>query len=105
MRLPFIALLAIAPFWTSGAFAAEDLQKQFDSNVKPFVGKYCVACPSGPQPPAQFDLKPYPWVDQEKEASPRWSLRADRLTAHEMPPKQMPKPPQALVDQIIAFVH
>jgi hypothetical protein len=105
MRLPFIALLAIAPFWTSGAFAAEDLQKQFDSNVKPFVGKYCVACHSGTQPTAQFDLKSYTSVDQVKEDFPRWSLLADRLTAHEMPPKQMPQPPQALVDQIITFVH
>ena len=105
MRLPFIALLAIAPLWTSGAFAAEDLQKQFDSNVKPFVGKYCVACHSGPQPTAQFDLKSYTSMDHVKEDFPRWSLLADRLTAHEMPPKQMKQPSDAERQAIVDFVH
>jgi len=103
MRLPVIALLATCI--AAPAFAAEDLQKQFDATVKPFVGKYCVACHSGAQPTAQFDLKSYTSVDQVKEDFPRWSLLADRLTAHEMPPKQMPQPPQPLVDQIIRFVH
>lgn len=82
-----------------------DLQAQFDGTVKPFVGKYCVACHSGAQPTAQFDLKSYTTLDQVKEDFPRWNLLADRLTNHEMPPKQMPQPPQALVDQIVAFVH
>jgi hypothetical protein len=103
MRLLLAALLACV---TTSAFAADaDLQKTFDGTVKPFVGKYCVACHSGPQPTAQFDLKSYTSVDQVKEDFPRWSLLADRLTAHEMPPKQMPQPPAELADQIIAFVH
>ena len=103
MRLPVIALLATCI--AAPAFAQGDLQKQFDATVKPFVGKYCVACHSGAQPTAQFDLKSYTSVDQVKEDFPRWSLLADRLTAHEMPPKTMPQPPQPLVDQIISFVH
>ncbi|MCX7282049.1 MAG: DUF1587 domain-containing protein, partial [Alphaproteobacteria bacterium] len=103
MRLPVIALLATCI--AGPVFAAEDLQKQFDAAVKPFVGKYCVACHSGAQPTAQFDLKSYTSVDQVKEDFPRWSLLADRLTAHEMPPKQMPQPPLPLVDQIISFVQ
>ncbi len=84
---------------------AANLQAQFDGTVKPFVGKYCVACHSGTQPTAQFDLKSYTSIDQVKEDFPRWSLLADRLTNHEMPPKQMPQPPQAMIDQIVAFVH
>jgi len=32
---------------------------RLDATVKPFVGKYCVACHSGAQPTAQFDLKSY----------------------------------------------
>jgi len=102
MRLLLAAFFACV---TTSAFAAEDLQKQMDATVKPFVGKYCVACHSGAQPTAQFDLKSYTSIDQVKEDFPRWSLLADRLTAHEMPPKQMPQPPQELADKIIAFVH
>ncbi|HVW75563.1 MAG TPA: DUF1592 domain-containing protein [Rhizomicrobium sp.] len=104
MRLLVLGLLLSV---STSAFAADssDLQNRFDTVVKPFVGKYCVACHSGPQPTAQFDLKSYTSIDQVKEDFPRWSLLADRLTNHEMPPKRMPQPPQALMDQIVAFVH
>src|SRR5450755_2560718 len=103
MKRFFVVLLTCIS--TSALADSPQLQTQFDATVKPFVGKYCVACHSGAQPTAQFDLKSYTSVDQVKEDFPRWSLLADRLTAHEMPPKQMPQPPQALADQIIAFVH
>src|ERR1041385_302675 len=101
MRILVLALLMSA---TLPAFAADssDLRGQFDSTVNPFVGKYCVACHSGAQPTAQFDLKSYTSIDQVKEDFPRWSLLADRLTAHEMPPKQMKQPSdaerQAMID-------
>jgi hypothetical protein len=94
---------------TTSAFGAgadtPNLQAQFDGTVKPFVGKYCVACHSGAQPTAQFDLKSYTTLDQVKEDFPRWNLLADRLTNHEMPPKQMKQPSDAERQAIIDFVH
>ncbi len=104
MRSLVLALLVTA---TVPAFAADssNLQAQFDNTVKPFVGKYCVACHSGAQPTAQFDLKSYTSMDQVKEDFPRWSLLADRLTAHEMPPKQMKQPSDDERQAIIDFVH
>ncbi|HET7086576.1 MAG TPA: DUF1592 domain-containing protein [Rhizomicrobium sp.] len=104
MRSVVLALLVFAagPAFAAGA---SPLQAQFDGTVKPFVGKYCVACHSGPQPTAQFDLKSYTSMDQVKEDFPRWSLLADRLAAHEMPPKQMPQPSAAEAQAIIDFVH
>src|ERR1700760_1501591 len=105
MKLLLVALLAT----TASAFAADanvDLQKQFDSNVKPFVGKYCVGCHSGAQPTAQFDLKSYNEIAQVKDDFGRWTLLADRLTAHEMPPKQAPRQPTDAERQgVIDFVH
>ena len=70
MRSLVLALLVSA---TVPAFAADssNLQAQFDNTVKPFVGKYCVACHSGAQPTAQFDLKSYTSMDQVKEDFPR----------------------------------
>ena len=89
------------------AFAADKsaLDKQFQTVVRPFVGKYCVACHSGPMPTAQFDIKSYTSLDMVKEDFPRWSLVADRLTAGEMPPKPMPQPTVEQKQQIIDFVH
>src|SRR5215469_8185121 len=78
MRLLVLGLLLSI---SAPAFAADsgDLQNRLDNTVKPFVGKYCVACHSGPQPTGQFDLKSYTSMDQVKEDFPRWSLLADRL--------------------------
>src|SRR5882724_5247139 len=100
----FVVLL-LACVSTSAFADSPVLQKQFDETVKPFVGKYCVGCHSGAQPTAQFDLKSYTTVDQVKDEFPRWSLLADRLTAHEMPPKGMPQPPAEAAQQIIDWVH
>src|SRR4051794_13899366 len=110
--LAFVFLASV----TTSVFAADapgpttasrpqNLQVQFDGTVKPFVGKYCVGCHSGAQPTAQFDLRSYTSVDQVKEDFPRWSLLADRLSAHEMPPKQMPQPPAEAAQQVIDWVH
>ncbi len=100
----FFVLLSVC-ISTSALADSPQLQTQFDTTVKPFVGKYCVGCHSGAQPTAQFDLKSYTSVDQVKEDFPRWSLLADRLTAHEMPPKQMPQPSAEDAQKIIDWVH
>ncbi len=54
------------------------LQKQFDTTVRPFVGKYCAGCHSGPMPTAQFDIKSYATLDQVKAEFPAgpWSPNA-----------------------------
>ncbi len=103
MKRFFVVLLACIS--TSALADSPQLQQQLDTTVKPFVGKYCVGCHSGAQPTAQFDLKSYTSVDQVKEDFPRWSLLADRLTAHEMPPKQMPQPSAEDAQKIIDWVH
>jgi len=103
MKRMLVVLLACV---STSAFAdSPALQKQFDETVKPFVGKYCVGCHSGAQPTAQFDLKSYNTVGQVKDEFPRWSLLADRLTAHEMPPKPMPQPAPEAAQKVIDWVH
>src|SRR4051812_41862472 len=99
----FVVIL-LACISTSAFSDSPVLQKQLDETVKPFVGKYCVGCHSGAQPTAQLDLKSYTSVDQVKEDFARWSLLADRLSAHEMPPKAMPQPSAETVQKIIDFV-
>jgi hypothetical protein len=100
-------LLAVLLASTTAAFAADaDLQKQFDEKVRPLTGKYCAGCHSGAQPTAQFDIKSYTAIDQVREDFPRWSLVSDRLTAHEMPPKQArAQPSDAERQQIVDFIH
>src|ERR1700734_1044643 len=63
------------------------IDQQFEQTVKPFVGKYCVACHSGKMAPAQFDLKSYTSVDMVTDDFARWALLAERLKNQEIPPK------------------
>ena len=74
---------------------APSIDQQFEQTIRPFVGKYCVACHSGKMAPAQFDLKSYTSVDMVADDFARWALLAERLKNQEMPPKPMPPPPAA----------
>ena len=110
VSMKFQTLLLCLPLTASAtAYAATpantaSINQQFDQTVKPFVGKYCVACHSGKMAPAQFDLKSYTSVDMVTEDFGRWALLADRLKAKEMPPKPMPPPPAAEAQQVIDWV-
>jgi hypothetical protein len=102
LSLPFTAAsLAVA---ATPAAPQATIDQQFDQTVKPFVGKYCVACHSGKMAPAQFDLKSYTSVDMVADDFGRWALLAERLKNKEMPPKPMPAPPAAEAQQVIDWV-
>ena len=95
---------AATPAPTTPPDSSPNLDQQFNHTVKPFVGKYCVACHSGKMAPAQFDLKSYTSVNMVTDDFGRWELLAKRLQNHEMPPKPMPPPPAAEAQQVIDWV-
>ncbi len=103
-RTLLLSLCLTAAPMAGAATPAPNIDQQFDQTVKPFVGKYCVACHSGKMAPAQFDLKSYTNMDMVADDFARWALLAKRLEAKEMPPKPMPPPPAAEVQQIIDWV-
>ena len=95
--------LTAAPLAVAAA-PAPSIDRQFQRTVKPFVGKYCVACHSGKAAPAQFDLESYTSVGMVSDDLPRWALLVERLKNQEMPPKPMPPPPAAEAQQVIDWV-
>ena len=92
------------PAPSAGLPPAQSIDQEFQQTVRPFVGKYCVACHSGKMAPAQFDLKSYTNVDMVADDFSRWALLANRLKAKEMPPKPIPGPPAAEAQQVIDWV-
>jgi Protein of unknown function (DUF1592)/Protein of unknown function (DUF1588)/Protein of unknown function (DUF1587)/Protein of unknown function (DUF1585)/Protein of unknown function (DUF1595) len=102
-RTLFLSLTLTAATMADAASPAP-IDQQFEQTVKPFVGKYCVACHSGKMAPAQFDLKSYTNVDMVADDFARWALLAERLKNQEMPPKPMPPPPAAEAQQVIDWV-
>ena len=102
--MKFRTLLLSLTLTTASLVDAATIDQQFEQTVKPFVGRYCVACHSGKMAPAQFDLKSYTSVDMVTDDFARWALLAERLKAKEMPPKPMPPPPANEVQQIVDWV-
>ena len=94
----------LGPCIAAGGAPPPNVDRQFDQTVKPFVGKYCVSCHSGKDAPAQFDLSSYSNVDMVRDDFARWALLSERLQKQEMPPKPMPAPPAAEVQQIVNWV-
>jgi len=104
MRKQVLAfLLAIPAIPAPGAVTS--LDRQFDQTVRPFVTKYCAGCHSGQQPAGQFDLKAYTTLMMVTDDFPRWSLALERLTANEMPPKPLPRPPAEASQPVIDWIR
>ena len=106
LRLAVLAC-ALSALGAASAFAADapDLDKSFHDTVMPFTAKYCAGCHSGAMPTAQFDIKSYDSLDKIKTDFPRWQLVGERLLAKEMPPRQMPQPPEELKQKVIAWIE
>jgi Protein of unknown function (DUF1592)/Protein of unknown function (DUF1588)/Protein of unknown function (DUF1587)/Protein of unknown function (DUF1585)/Protein of unknown function (DUF1595) len=99
-----LAIAAASMAYAASRTAAPSIDQRFEQTVKPFVGKYCVACHSGKMAPAQFDLTFYANVDLVKDDFARWELLAQRLRNREMPPKPMRSPSAAEEQQVIDWV-
>jgi hypothetical protein len=99
------ALLALSALPGAAASTSPTLERQFNQTVKPFVNQYCAPCHSGAMPAAQLDLKSYATMDAVVQDHPRWQLVLERLSANEMPPKQMPQPADGARQQVVDWIR
>jgi len=99
------AIIAICAIPALKAATPPSIQQQFTQTVQPFVKQYCFACHSGAKPAAGFDLKSYTDVAKVVEDHPRWSLVREKLLAKEMPPKQMPQPPEGASERVVNWIQ
>lgn len=88
--LSLLALLVSLP--VSGLFGQE-LEREFQQTVKPFLAKHCYACHGASNPAAQFNLRQYTDLAGVVRDHARWALVAEKLHSGEMPPKPLPVPP------------
>jgi hypothetical protein len=82
-----------------------DLARRFNQTVRPFVTTYCAGCHSGPSPAASFDLQHYTTLESVVADFAHWALVLRKLTAREMPPKEMKQPPESLRQQVIEWIE
>jgi hypothetical protein len=107
MRGSAVVCLVIAstvPGVCAAAPADPDLDRRFTQNVRPFLAGYCTGCHSGTAPAAQLDLRAYSDTASVVRDFPRWSLLADKLSAHQMPPKPARQPSDDARQTVIDWV-
>src|SRR5258706_8908473 len=85
-----------------------DVERGFTQTVQPFLNAYCTSCHGGATPAAQLDLRQYATAATAESVIqdfPRWNRVLARLTAREMPPKQMKQPPDEARQQVISWIQ
>ncbi len=100
-----LALAILASLAAPALPATLPLDRQFTETVQPVIARYCTGCHSGNSAAAQFDLKSYTTLASVVRDYPRWELVLSRLSANEMPPKQMPQPPAEARRQVIEWIQ
>jgi len=92
-RLLLIYLVVLGcvamPMNAAAPLSDAGVERGFTDTVQPFLNTYCTSCHSGEKAPAQLDLRKYTTTESVVEDYSRWNRVLARLTAHEMPPKQM----------------
>src|SRR6266498_2354900 len=102
-RLLVLGCLAI-PAINAAESTEADLARRFTQTVRPFLHTYCMGCHSGQTPASQFDLSPYSTMAAVVRDHPHWAHVLARLSANEMPPKQVKQPPEELRQQVIDWI-
>ena len=103
-----LALMAGAVTLVSAAQVSSGkstLDRQFETEVKPYVDKYCAGCHSGANAAAQLNLKSYATAQAAASDLPRWLQVMDRVSAGEMPPKPIPPPPSAETRAVLDWIR
>src|SRR6266545_345097 len=102
---PLLVLGCIAAPMHAAAPANQELEHEFAQTVQPFLATYCTSCHGGAKPAGQLDLQQYSTSASVVQDFSRWNRVLARLTAREMPPKQMNQPSDQARQQVIDWIH
>src|SRR5712692_407480 len=102
---PLLVLGCIAVPMNAAAPADTDVERGFTQTVQPFLNTYCTSCHGGAKPAAQLDLRQYSTTESVVQDFSRWNRVLARLTAREMPPRQMNQPPDQARQQVINWIQ
>src|ERR1035438_3810223 len=76
----------------------------FDSAVKPIVANTCAGCHNDQLSSGGLNLKAFQ-ASSSLEDREQWETILQKLRGGEMPPKGVPRPPQADIDALVNFVQ
>ena len=102
--LPAVLAVTISAFAAPANPAAVD-SAGFDAKVKPILKNTCSTCHNDSVQSGGVDLLPY--LDASTVATDRaaWEKITQKIETGEMPPKGIPRPPQAQLTALVNFLH
>ncbi|HZL56372.1 MAG TPA: DUF1592 domain-containing protein, partial [Bryobacteraceae bacterium] len=77
----------------------------FDKNVKPVLKNTCSGCHNATVMSGGVNLLPYLDAATVAEDRSSWDKIVEKIETGEMPPKGIPRPPQAQITALLSFVH
>lgn len=84
---------------------AGDSAAVFEKTVLPFLAQNCYQCHSSQYKSAGLDLEAFKKLSSVIEHREAWEHVAQKLRTGEMPPKGMPRPPQAEINAVVSFLE
>ena len=101
--VPFSSLLWALAVVSVGQ-AATAPAPTFDTAVKPILANTCAGCHNDQVASGGLNLKPFQTADSLSDRE-QWQAILQKLRGGEMPPKGIPRPPQAQIDELINYVQ
>jgi mono/diheme cytochrome c family protein len=77
----------------------------FEKNVKPVLKNTCSGCHNATLMSGGVNLLPYLDPATIAEDRPSWDKIVQKIESGEMPPKGIPRPPEAQINALLGFVH
>jgi Protein of unknown function (DUF1592)/Protein of unknown function (DUF1588)/Protein of unknown function (DUF1587)/Protein of unknown function (DUF1585)/Protein of unknown function (DUF1595)/Planctomycete cytochrome C len=77
----------------------------FDKTVPPFFAKNCYVCHSAKMPSGGLNLQDYNSADHVAQHRNSWETILQRLRTGEMPPKEMPRPDKASLEEVTRLIE
>ncbi|BDC50263.1 filamin [Bryobacterales bacterium F-183] len=102
-RSVLVALALSAPVAALAQNSAP--QAEFDRLIKPLFAKSCNACHNDRMASGSLNLVPYANYSSLTEGRETWEHILRKIRSGEMPPKGMPKPSLAAIEEILSFVN
>jgi hypothetical protein len=108
MKYVLLLLCTVLTTTASGAAPAqptgEEIQRRFDTQVKPFLVQNCYSCHGNGKHKGELSLDRFTTLAAIQDEERVWRHVSDNLRQKVMPPDTKPRPPQDQIDSVTGWI-
>jgi hypothetical protein len=102
----FVIPLLFVSFSAQGIVAADDLEAEFASTIRPMLKAHCEGCHSGDAPEAKFDVTEYFDSHRVTQHLNSWQFLVSRVVIGDMPPADhLDRPSPEVIHQLTSWTQ